>query len=340
MNASILKFINQIIELNANPPPVVEEQRKVILGYIKTFLSSVSMFQYRKALDIITQYQLDSINSIELDNELDVPVDDAESGSEPNPDIVFIKPSPSSKKEQSKKPVKPETKPITDFNIKSMLIKHKEHIDKNKIDSYINFDDDDYEIKVEGDDSSSINQCQIRIASSSSKGRVYKKKASESTPPYFYKDAEGYYYGEQCMNHAIGANVYCSLHEVDYENSLLGLISEPPRSAIIVNKVVSAPSNVKSIVITEMPVFDDYDATVSDLEDEYLAYNGYEHRNENGNDSDNLAPDSEEDPDDNLIEYIYEGQMCLLNKETRELFELETLKCLGTLDESEDVSLC
>ena len=327
MNASISKFINQIIELNANPPLVVQEQRKVILGHVKTFLSSISMFQYRKALDIITQYQLDSINSIELDNELDVPVDDAESGSEPEPEIVFIKPTQSSKTD-TKKPAKPDVKPPTDFNIKSMLIKHKEYIGKNKIDSYINFDDED-EVKIVGDDSASINQCQIRIATSSSKGRVYKKKASESTPPYFYKDAEGYYYGEQCMNHAIGANVYCSLHEVDYENGLLGLISEPPRSAITVNKVVSAPSNVKSIVITEMPEFDDYDATLSDLEDEYLAYNSHV------SDEDDLVPDSGEDPDDNLISYIYEGQKCLLNKETRQLFELETLKCLGTLDESE-----
>lgn len=401
----ITKFIDNIIAMNtdaksSNIP--VSEQRIKILGHVKTLLSSISIIQYRTAIEQFTQLHLDSINNIEFDkqyqNKLDAAADadaapdssddDNESDSESAfqymcKDVdninTFIKPSKTPVTTEIPEKYLPQHS-YTQSSIKTMILRAKEAAEKTKkekaellgessadtLDTQKKkkksnkkpFDGDNKVMQQEGDlddfiifKNEEAEQCKCRIKLYSNKGRIYKKKVNAFTPPYYYRDKDGFYYGEQCPNKVDSPDsIYCKSHSklALIDDGDIDLITMPP-------KHLEDDSNIKKIKIntkTNSEAHSEAHSLSSSIIEEHPPSSPLFTPSNSRPDSPLhdliLSPISHVDSDvdydiqiednERLINYNFEGRRCLLNKATRELFDEETCEFLGCLDD--EVDLC
>jgi hypothetical protein len=400
----ITKFVDNIISMNSDIKSsniTVNEQRIKILNYCKNLLSSISIIQYRTAIDQLTQIHLDSINSIEFDTQFqcklkpDTDVNDS-SDEEVTTDaaenlfdkmckdnehkVTFIKLAAAAQSIPDKYlPLK-----YTQNNIKTMILKAKEaagkeagkassifgglsehttmkkkNSNKKPFDKYLEeYNGVDNHLVKKGNDLDDFiifknyvdavdavddveARCRCRIKLYSTKGRIYKKKVDAFTPSYYYKDKDGYYYGEQCTNKVdADSPVCCKLHSNLWLTGEFDLITMPPKHL----EDNGGDGNIKKVIITPA------DISINEV-DEYPPSSPLFTPPNSCPDSPHhsivLSPishvDSELDYDikleesDKVIKYNFEGHSCLLNKTTRELFDEKTFEYMGSLDDDVDL---
>lgn len=385
----INKFIDNIVSMNVEIKTdsiKFKDQRIKILGFVKNLLSSISIIQYRSAIEQFTQLHLDLINNIEFDKQyqrkLDEPdepdeVDEPDSSNPSNhgdehdssfkimcDDVdninVFVTSSNPVEIPDKYLPIRftrgGNTKAFTFKEDEVEKKKKKKRNSKKLFDTLEEYDasktDKVYDLNnsddfiIFRDDELSNNTCKCRVKLISNKGRIYKKKVDALTPIYYYRDKDGYYYGEQCSNKAHFDSIYCDFHKNLYVTTgEVDLISMPP-------KLENDDSSIKKILITkpddiiissqvysppDSPVYTPPDSPVYSPPDSPI-HNSPIHNYNYNDDYEKSDYDIKLDDMDKMIKYNYEGHHCLLNKVSRELYDADTLEFLGSLDD--DIDLC
>ncbi len=360
----------------------IKAQRIKILGFVKNLLSSISIIQYRSAIEQFTQLHLDLINNIEFDKQYQRKLNEskvAESSDAPdasNPsdyvdgdddddehesafkimceDVdninVFITSSNPTEIPDKYLPIRfTRSKSSSSSNTKTLAFKEEDEVEKKKkkkrnsnskklFDTLEEYDqsknDKVYDLNnsddfiIFRDEETSTHMCKCRVKLVSNKGRIYKKKVDALTPSYYYRDIDGYYYGEQCSNKAKLNSMYCDFHEQEFLiNGDVDLISMPP-------KLENDESSIKKIIITKpddiiisSPVYTPPDSPIHNSPIHNSPIHNY------NDDYEQPDYDIKLDDMDKMIKYNYEGHHCLLNKVSRELYDAETLEFLGSLDD-------
>lgn len=321
--AYILKFIEQAVKAKELDE---EEFRTQLLSNLKTMLASINMVQQRNLVELITTNYLDGILDIESSsfqsklstisessdtkcasddaNTVICPTDIRDLLTKPN-EIIYVNKLESSdtKKKTSSDLLDDDLVRATNSNIKELLTFHKERSSTTqlKIDTFL---EEDLEMSMTNSTSDvSPCICYCRIRAVSSHGRPLKYNVNYTTPEHFYKDKDGYYYGNQCENKAMPGELYCSQHRKAYEEGTIDLVSEPPRC--FENKDAANDTITEWLDTTSLPTTKKINL---DTADEDL--------------SDNIIPEG-------FILHKSGDNVCLLKVDTGGIYDINTLEYLG-----------
>jgi hypothetical protein len=332
-NIHVKKFISQVVEMNEeirNNTITEKKQRIRILRNLKGLLSIINSIEYRKILEMQSMIKFDLINSVSYeddgDNFDDGDNDNGSSGDDGNETVnssneededqkkdfnsyikrkIKLAPSIVIDKKKGNGAVKSEIKQLT--------------IDKWRLDNSSENEKKVIEVhKLENETTVKTN-CIYR----NSKTANIKRKTA-NIPLHYFKDVNGYYYGDQCSNYAIHGFEYCRIHKEGAENKTLTRITEPPPSMTI--------KSVSSIFDSDYECNDNNTDIKIEIDETILSPLS----NDEAEEDDNLRTlendgNDGNDGNDEYEECDFNGRQCLINTKTNDLYDRDTLEYIKTV---------